>query len=165
MARMVTDAPTGVEAPGDVDPALTGMDAAPTDMAPSAWAAGAAAAAAEESAADGAQSATYRALAWSQDASADSEPVPYTDEDDSGGYDLDPAGGGAAVEFEAADLQRLPWYKRSAVLFSLAAAAAAVALLAAGLLAFKLRASNRGTLRPPPMSPSRANRPPPSQRR
>jgi hypothetical protein len=51
------DAPTGLSPAADV----------PTGIAPAAWAAGAAGLAASESAADGAPSATYRALAWSQD--------------------------------------------------------------------------------------------------
>lgn len=60
---LAADAPTGM-APAAAD--------APTSMAAAAWAAGAAGVAATESAADGAASATFRALAWSQD---DSPPV------------------------------------------------------------------------------------------
>ena len=70
---------------------------APTGMAPTAaWAAGAAGLAAGRgpAAADGAASATFRALAWSQDdaPAGGSEPVPYTGED----YTFDPAATGAA---------------------------------------------------------------------
>ena len=54
---LAADAPTGLSAAAD----------AATGIAPSAWAAGAAGVAASESAADGAPSATHRALAWSQD--------------------------------------------------------------------------------------------------
>ena len=53
---------------------------APTGMA-AGWAAGAAGSAATESASDGAASATFRALAWSQDDSPGGEPVPYSGED------------------------------------------------------------------------------------
>ena len=71
---LAADAPTGLSAAAD----------AATGIAPSAWAAGAAGVAASESAADGAPSATHRALAWSQD-DADApggEPVvPYTGSD------------------------------------------------------------------------------------
>ena len=63
---LAADAPTGMASAAD----------APTDMATAAWAAGAAGLAAGESAADGAQSATFRALAWSQDDAPTDEPVP-----------------------------------------------------------------------------------------
>ena len=68
---LAADAPTGLSAAAD----------APTGIAPAAWAAGAAGLAASESAADGAPSATFRALAWSQDDAPGGEPVPYTGED------------------------------------------------------------------------------------
>ena len=48
-------------------PGLSAAADTPTGIAPAAWAAGAAGLAAGESAADGAPSATFRALAWSQD--------------------------------------------------------------------------------------------------
>ena len=85
---LAADAPTGLSPAADV----------PTGIAPAAWAAGAAGLAASESAADGAPSATYRALAWSQDDAAGSEPVPYTGADYSTdvytGPDRCPAAGG-----------------------------------------------------------------------
>ena len=68
---LAADAPTGLAAAAD----------AATGIAPAAWAAGAAGVAASESAADGAPSATYRALAWSQDDAPGNEPVPYTGAD------------------------------------------------------------------------------------
>ena len=71
------DAPTGIASAAD----------APTDMATAGWAAGAAGLAAGESASDGAQSATFRALAWSQDDAATDEPVPYAGEDYNYGFD------------------------------------------------------------------------------
>lgn len=71
-----------IAATGADPQARTGMSAiaadAPTSLAPSAWAVGAAGQAATESAADGSPSATFRALAWSQDDPAAGEPVPYT---------------------------------------------------------------------------------------
>ncbi len=68
---LAADAPTGLSAAADT----------PTGIAPAAWAAGAAGLAAGESAADGAPSATFRALAWSQDDAPTAEPVPYTGAD------------------------------------------------------------------------------------
>ena len=65
---LAADAPTGLSAAADT----------PTGIAPAAWAAGAAGLAAGQSAADGAPSATFRALAWSQDDEPGAEPVPYT---------------------------------------------------------------------------------------
>jgi Hsp70 protein len=137
---------------GPAPDASTGMAAAPdmpTGVAPAAWAAGAAGIAAGESASDGAPSATYRALAWSQDESAGGEPVPYSGED----YTFDYASQGAtgarpAVEFERETEQfqpeppPLPWYRRPAVLFG---AAAAVALLAVGGLAITLTSTSSPT--------------------
>ncbi|WP_094289868.1 Hsp70 family protein, partial [Mycobacterium lehmannii] len=124
MAAVAPDAPTGM---------------APTSMSAAAWAAGAAGVAAAESASDGAGSATFRALAWSQDDSPVDEPVPYAGED----YTFEGGGTGArpAMEFAHEEEQYepepepLPWYRRPVVLFG---AAAAAALLAAGGLAVTL---------------------------
>lgn len=132
--------------PGD---AATGLapaagDEAPTGMATAAWAAGAAAAAATESAADGPSSATFRALAWSQDEPDGSEPVPYTGADYA--YDpafdpaFDPNATSARPQMEflppeqppvSVDEGPLPWYRRPPILFG--AALAAVLLLSGGL--------------------------------
>ena len=128
------DAPTGM--------APTGMAAAadaPTGMSAAAWAAGAAGVAAAESASDGAASATFRALAWSQDDAPGGEPVPYAGED----YTFEPGATGARPAMGFAheeegyepETEPLPWYRRPAVLFG---AAAAAALLAAGGLAVTL---------------------------
>jgi hypothetical protein len=144
---------TGLDAaaPTASDAAVpAGMDDARTELASSAWAAEAARYAAEEAHADGAQSATYRALAWSQDPSAGGEPLPYTGEDHVG----------TAPE-------RLPWYKRGPVLFTLAAAAALVAMGGAGVLAFKLSATHHGppgtttSVTPPSRPPASQPAPPP----
>lgn len=125
------DAPTGLGMAAD----------APTGLAPAAWAAGAAGLGAGDTAADGASSATFRALAWSQDDEPAGEPVPYA------GEDYDPAAPGARpplafapddTGYAAAYDQEpgpLPWYKRPPVLFG---AAAAAALLAVGGLAITL---------------------------
>lgn len=153
--------------------------AAPTDMASSAWAAEAARAAAAESPADGAQSATHRALAWSQEASTGDEPLPYTGDD----HEQRSAGGSAAAVSEPEDRagpQRTPWYKRSGVLFGLAAAAALIALGGVGTMAFKLSNTDTGPPKktssvtpsqlpsvgpvpppPPPSSESTTESPPP----
>ena len=65
----------------------------PTGLATAAWAAGAAGAAATQSATDGSPSATYRALAWSQDDEPAGEPVPYSGED----YTFDPHQGATSA--------------------------------------------------------------------
>ncbi|MBV9320503.1 MAG: Hsp70 family protein [Mycobacterium sp.] len=130
--------------------AQPGFDAAaPTDIAPSAWAGYAAAAAPGESSADDAQSGTYRALAWSQEAATGNEPLPYTGEDYSSDYPPPPPPAPTAVKTQRANVdryvvayQRPPWYRRSPVLFGVAAAAAAAALLGVAVLAFKLNSAN-----------------------
>lgn len=160
-----TDAPTGAQAtalaPGAAAAAPTRIDApAPTDVAPAAWAAGAAAAAAGESVEDGAQSATYRALAWSQEASTGDEPLPYTGEDHSGEYgrSTTAAPPPAAPEPARTDYAVAPEpsrrYKRSGVVFSMAATAALVALLLAGLVVFKLSSTDHGPTQKPTPTPS-----------
>ncbi|CAA0108041.1 Chaperone protein DnaK [Mycolicibacterium vanbaalenii] len=134
------DAPTGLAAAADI----------PTAMGPAAWAAGAAGLAAGESAQDGAASATFRALAWSQDDESAGDPLPYTGDDyaTAAAYG-DPGATGARppVAFGPGDdgydayggdqdePPPLPWYKRPPVLFG---AAAAAALLAMGGLAVTL---------------------------
>ncbi|MEB4208432.1 Hsp70 family protein [Mycobacterium sp. 94-17] len=92
------------------------------------------------------------ALAWSQDADND-EPVPYTGRDATGEYadearDFDNATGGRYADVPA----RLPWYKRTALVLSVAAAGAAV--LIALILAINLLLT-----KPTPVSPTS----PPSQ--
>ena len=133
---LAADAPTGLAAAAD----------APTGIASAAWAAGAAGLAAAESAADGAPSATFRALAWSQDDAPTAEPVPYTGEDYSadvfsGPTDARPPMAFAPPEEQdyAAEPEPLPWYKRPPILFG---AAAAAALLAIGGLAITLTSSS-----------------------
>ncbi len=136
----------GTEPDSPTSIAVAAADA-PTGLAPAAWAASTAGRAATESASDGAPSATYRALAWSQDDDVAKEPVPYAGEDyrpapaypeypphtDPGlrpAADFDTEAGGPVVEPPL-----LPWYRRPALLFGIAAALAAVAV---GGLAIKL---------------------------
>ncbi len=131
-------APTGMAAAAD----------APTGIAPAGWAAGAAGLAAAESAADGAASATFRALAWSQDDSPAEEPVPYSGEDY--GYEAGATAARPDLAFArdeepepyAAPPEPLPWYKRPPILF---AAAAAAALAAIGGLAVTLTGTQSDT--------------------
>ena len=126
----------------------------PTGMATAAWAAGAAGVAAGESAADGAQSATFRALAWSEDEDAGQEVVPYAGGDYE--YDVGPTGARPQMEFmrdeetAAAEEQPLPWYRRPQLIF---AAAAALLLLALGGLAITL--TSKGS----PLAPSQTSSP------
>jgi hypothetical protein len=130
------DAPTGMAVAPD----------APTGLAAAGWAAGAAGLAASESATDGSASATFRALAWSQDDSPGAEPVPYSGEDYT--FDQGPTDAGPQVAFapEEADYEPepgpLPWYKRPPVLFG---AAAAAVLLAIGGLAITLTGTSSST--------------------
>jgi hypothetical protein len=131
------DAPTGLAAAPD----------APTGMAEAAWAAGAAGLAAGESAADGAPSATFRALAWSEDETTGGEPVPYSGAD----YDYDPGATGVRPQIEflppdepEAVEEPLPWYRRPQLIFGVAAA---LALIAAGGLVYTLT-SGSTPLRP-----------------
>lgn len=135
------DAPTGLSAAAD----------AATGIAPTAWAAGAAGLAAGESAADGAPSATHRALAWSQDDAPGDEPVPYTGADYSADVYSGPTDARPPMDFVPGEESPyepepapLPWYKRPPILF---AAAAAAAVLAIGGLAITLT-GNSGVLGP-----------------
>lgn len=89
------------------------------------------------------------ALAWSQDADSD-EPVPYTGRDATGEYASE------AREFEYPAQGGLPWYKRTALVLTVAGAGVAVLVavaLAIGLLMTKSTPA-------PPTSPTQ---PPPPQ--
>lgn len=89
------------------------------------------------------------ALAWSQDADSD-EPVPYTGRDATGEYASE------APEFEYPAQGGLPWYKRTALVLTVAGAGVAVLVavaLAIGLLMTKSTPA-------PPTSPTQ---PPPPQ--
>ncbi|BBY39406.1 hypothetical protein MMAN_35400 [Mycobacterium mantenii] len=96
------------------------------------------------------------ALAWSQDADND-EPVPYTGRDATGEYanearQFDDATGSRY----AAGQGRLPWYKRTALVLSVAAAGAAV--LVALILAINLLLTKSSPVGP--TSPSSQTAPP-----
>jgi cell division ATPase FtsA len=104
----------------------------PTSMAPAAWAAGAA----EE-----ARSATFRALAWSQEDAGADEPVPYTGEDYTvSGEDANNTDYADYTDY--AEPEPLAWYQRPAVLFGFAAA---LALAAIGGLAYTLTGTSNPT--------------------
>lgn len=141
-------APNGNVAPNGMDPAP------PTEIIPSAWASDAARGAGGESVADGVRSATYRALAWSQEASSGAEPVPYTGDDHSGEYNPSPPPAAPAVTPEpvaaepvaAEPVESEPHrgLKRSGVVFGVAAIAALATLLTAGLVAHKMSSDHTG---------------------
>lgn len=97
------------------------------------------------------------ALAWSQDADGADEPVPYTGRDATGEY------AGAARTFDDDGDSRypargggLPWYKRTALVLTVAGAAAAV--LVAVLLAINL-----GLTKSSPPKPTTPSQPAPPQ--
>lgn len=97
-----------------------------------------------------------RPLAWSEDED-EGDPVPYTGPEHSGQYVRD------AMELEYADddpnrAEAAPWYKRPAVVLSLAAAGAAV--LVATILALTLGEENPRPVQTPPTQPTT---PPPEQ--
>ncbi len=114
--------------PGPALDAPPGAGGQPTDIAPAGWAIQAASEAAGESAADDDQSATYRALAWSQDTGADPEPIPYAG--DVPGY-----GHGAPPSYVTA---RRRWYTRPGLLVGLTGAAAVALVGMVVAAAFKL---------------------------
>jgi Hsp70 protein len=79
-------------------------------------------------------------VAWSEDADAE-EPVPYTGPEHTGDYGRDTTGFGYADDDRyAAQAARLPWYKRTALVLSVAGAGAAV--LVAVVLALTLGHAN-----------------------
>jgi hypothetical protein len=138
-----------------IRPDATAGAGAPTEIDPSAWAVGAAMAAAAESVDDGVQSATYRALAWSEDDSGSAEPQPYIEEDKG----IDPAAPTVTAEPDdhaggipaAAALAQpapasppraapaaAPRRRRFGTLFALTVMTALVTLLVAGVMMAKL---------------------------
>ncbi|MCV7397642.1 Hsp70 family protein [Mycobacterium paraseoulense] len=95
------------------------------------------------------------ALAWSQDADDADEPVPYTGRDATGEYtdeaaDLDRSAG----DRDAAQEGGLPWYKRTALVLTVAGAAAAVlvAIVLALTLGHPKSSPVTTTPAPPPTS-------------
>ncbi|OSC38132.1 molecular chaperone, partial [Mycobacterium decipiens] len=147
-------APTGAGPALETPTNIVGVTGTATEISPTAWANQAASAAASESASDNAgsdaNSATYRALAWSQDAATGNEPVPYTGPTD---YAYQDARHDADADADR-EPKHLPWYKRAAVVFSLAAAG--VAILVAVVLGLTLRPNNNrpvNTTAPQPAPP------------
>ncbi len=163
-------AATGADPQARTGMAVTAADT-PTSLAPSAWAVGAAGQAATESASDGSPSATFRALAWSQDDPATGEPVPYAGADyhdpapypgadytgsgytgsgyTGSGYVPPMTEGRPAIEFgpdreSATELvpAALPWYRRPPLLFGIAAV---LATMAVGGLAITLTTDSSPT--------------------
>ncbi|WP_099184780.1 Hsp70 family protein [Mycobacterium kansasii] len=174
LAQMRSSA-VGAPPQGVVGNAATGMAAAategeaaalaPTEVVPSGWAVGASRAAAGQASVDDDQSATYRALAWSQEAAAGDPAIP--------GVDYGDAGAGVTADTERPDAhcedasQRTHWYGRSSVLISVTGAAA-VALVIAAVLAVKFGAAeskpvnNTRVITPPVESSQLVPVPPPA---
>ena len=102
-------------------------------------------------------------LAWSEDADAD-DPVPYTGPEHTGGYGRETtAFDDGDDDLYAAETQRLPWYKRTALILILAGAAAAI--LAAVVLALTLGRDQPNPIQPAPPPPPETvtvTAPPPS---
>jgi len=96
-------------------------------------------------------------LAWSQDEDGAAEPVPYAGPDMTGEYSREPTGLDSADSGRyAAAPASLPWYKRTALVLSVVAAAAAV--LVAVVLALTL-----GHPKPNPVNNIPPNEPAPPQ--
>jgi len=86
-------------------------------------------------------------VAWSQDVDA-AEPVPYTGPEHTSDYGRESTGfGDADDERYGAQAARLPWYKRTALVLSVAGAAAAV--LVAAVLALTLGHTNKAPANEP----------------
>ncbi|QUR66086.1 Hsp70 family protein [Mycobacterium spongiae] len=159
--QSAASAPTGAGSAVDAPTNIVGGIGSATEVSPTAWANRAASAAANESASDNDASATYRALAWSEDTATGNEPVPYTGPDATGEYTRDatttdyaPAYGQADRDRSGAEPEQLPWYQRAAVIFGLAAAG--VAILIAAVLALTLGTDNStpvNTSSPEPVPP------------
>jgi actin-like ATPase involved in cell morphogenesis len=175
--RLSAGPPTDVVIPPD---AVAGA-APPTDVDPSAWAVGAARLAAAQSAEDGVASATYRALAWSEDDSRGDEPLPYIGENEP----IDPAAATVTaqphdhVDVAAAPAQPAPAAApaqpapapaprrgRLRTLFGLTVMVALATLLGAGVMMSKLANTPNPTqtttsLPPPKTLPKVGPLPPP----
>jgi Hsp70 protein len=91
------------------------------------------------------------ALAWSEDTDAGHEPVPYTGPEHSGEYAREAARfDDAADNRYAEEAARLPWYKRTALVLTVAGAVAAV--LVAVVLALTLGHTNNNPVNTTPPS-------------
>ncbi|MCV7197837.1 Hsp70 family protein [Mycobacterium angelicum] len=165
-AIAVSDPAIGV---GDEAAAPTEVVAA-TEMAPSAWAVGAVAAAAGESVADGDQSATYRALAWSQEAAGDEAPIAPVGGDYDGrehaAAEARPVAATPPPDPADTAPRRARWYKRSPVLLGITGLGAAALLVGAILVVRLVAATPRKPTDnfrdiTPPVESSRFEPPPP----
>jgi hypothetical protein len=108
--RSSAGAPTAAAAAVETPTELVGTP--PTQVAPS-------------------SSAVPAALAWSEDTATGDEPVPYTGPEHTGEYGREATGFDDAREDRYADeAARLPWYKRTALVLSVAGAGAAVLVAA-----------------------------------
>ncbi|WP_421842606.1 Hsp70 family protein [Mycobacterium sp.] len=139
-------AATGAGQAVDEPTNIVGAAVPPTEVSPSAWANQAANAAAGESGSENVKSATYRALAWSQETGGD-EPVPYTGVDGTGDYgrdattkgyeaDVDPRYDTTNEDQSPEKPEPVPWYKPWAAAVGLVAAGTGV--LIAVVLGLKL---------------------------
>ena len=101
-------------------------------------------------------------LAWSEDVDPD-DPVPYTGPEHTGGYGRETTGFDDVDDGYDAEAERLPWYKRTALVLILAGAVAAI--LAAVVLALTLgrdEPSPNQPAPPPPPETVTVTAPPPS---
>lgn len=95
------------------------------------------------------------ALAWSQDADSD-EPVPYTGRDATGEYASE------AREFEYPEQGGLPWYKRTALVLTVAAATSTATVVPAPPPPSSEAPATTTTTTPPPEPSTTTTTPPPS---
>jgi hypothetical protein len=163
--QLSADLPTEMAFRPDTSPGA----GAPTAIEPSAWAAGAAVVAAAQSTEDGVESATYRALAWSEDDPASGEPLAYAQEDNSIDPALQPlvAPPPQPEPAPAPATTSQPRRKRLGMWLGLTAMATLVTLLVAGVMTSKLVSTHTPTpatsrLPVPRPLPSFGPLPPPS---
>ncbi|MCV7198157.1 Hsp70 family protein [Mycobacterium angelicum] len=140
LERSSAGLPTGAGPAVDVPTSVVGAAGLPTQAAPAAWTG------ATDALPGSGDSTTDQALAWSEDAGTGMEPVPYAG----------PADYTTPVEPPVApdEPELPPWYRRPAILLSLAGAAGAILL--AVVLALTLRPTNTKpvttTSQPPPIT-------------
>lgn len=154
LERSSAGLPTGAGPAVDVPTSIVGAASPPTQAAPTAWAP---AAGATEALPGSGESTTDQALAWSEDAGTGLEPVPYAGPAD---YTSPaepapvPAYTGTQHDLYPGEPEVPQWYRRPAILLSLAGAAAAILL--AVVLALTLRPTNTKpvttTSQPPPIT-------------
>jgi hypothetical protein len=90
-------------------------------------------------------------VAWSQDTATGQEPVPYTGPEHTGGYGRETTGfDDGYADSGAAEPGPLPWYKRTALVVSVAAAGAAVLVAVVLALTMHHPKPSPATITPPP---------------